>query len=410
MTDLPAFYDEPRPADFSMRLGRKVRPLGLQQRANRRGHRLAALAAAIAVPAVAAPHDWHAINTISARQAQPDPVIPMEFEKPGFSFPGSAFYYLHDTPRSGLAQRKAAAPLPEISGADDAISRINNVDASLVDASPFAAIGKSGPAARAFQSRGTGLDKARALQCLASAVYYEAASETLSGQRAVAQVVLNRVAHAGFPTSVCGVVYQGSNRKTGCQFSFTCDGSLVRRPSQARRASAGWKRAQMVARDALSGETYRPVGLATHYHTIWINPYWAPSLDPVGTIGAHRFYHFRGAAGKAGAFRAAYSGHEPFAAPLARKNSDLANAPSSPAALAGRFKDTSGNKGATAPSIDISGRSSGQEAIRRSPSPNYAASVAQRGTDLVFRAQNLPRASSIRPEYANSGQWITQPK
>ena len=69
----------------------------------------------------------------------------------------------------------------------------------------------------------------RDLECLAEAVYYEARSEPQEGQRAVAQVVLNRVRHIAYPGTICGVVYQGSERRTGCQFTFTCDGSLARR-------------------------------------------------------------------------------------------------------------------------------------------------------------------------------------
>jgi spore germination cell wall hydrolase CwlJ-like protein len=74
------------------------------------------------------------------------------------------------------------------------------------------------------------VDQDRALTCLTQAVYYEAAREPLSGQEAVAQVVLNRMRHPAYPKSVCGVVYQGSARITGCQFTFTCDGSLGREP------------------------------------------------------------------------------------------------------------------------------------------------------------------------------------
>jgi len=79
-------------------------------------------------------------------------------------------------------------------------------------------------------------------------------------------------------------VFQGSQRSTGCQFSFTCDGSLARRPS-----IAAWNKARRVASAALGGFVFAPVGLATHYHTTAIYPYWASSLTPVGTIGAHRF-------------------------------------------------------------------------------------------------------------------------
>src|SRR3982750_5030053 len=115
----------------------------------------------------------------------------------------------------------------------------------------------------------------RSLQCLTEAIYYEARNQSDDGQRAVAQVVLNRVRHPAYPNTVCGVVYQGSERSTGCQFSFTCDGSLARVPNRLF-----WQRAENVARDALSGFVYAPVGLATHYHTIAVHPYWAPSLVP----------------------------------------------------------------------------------------------------------------------------------
>ena len=99
------------------------------------------------------------------------------------------------------------------------------------------------PIALPFAWRGADLaTRARALECLTSAVYYEAGSEPVDGQRAVAQVVLNRVRHPAFPSTVCDVVYQGSTRATGCQFTFTCDGSLARRPS-----ADGWARARTVA-------------------------------------------------------------------------------------------------------------------------------------------------------------------
>ena len=149
-------------------------------------------------------------------------------------------------------------------------------------------------------------DQFRSLDCLTSAIYYEAASESEDGQRAVAQVVLNRVAHPTYPNSVCGVVYQGSERTTGCQFSFTCDGSLARRPS-----IAAWARARRLAAEALAGRVYAPVGHSTHYHTIHVMPYWAPSLLKSAVIGAHIFYRWSGRWGQPSAFREAYAGHEP---------------------------------------------------------------------------------------------------
>jgi spore germination cell wall hydrolase CwlJ-like protein len=149
-------------------------------------------------------------------------------------------------------------------------------------------------------------DAARAADCLTAAVYYEARSEPLDGQRAVAQVVLNRVRDRAFPHSVCGVVFQGSQRRTGCQFSFTCDGSMA-----YRRDPAAWQRARAVAEAALAGSVYAPVGAATFYHTNAILPWWASSLARIGAVGAHIFYRWRGAMEGALSFRAAYAGVEP---------------------------------------------------------------------------------------------------
>ncbi|NJC05715.1 spore germination cell wall hydrolase CwlJ-like protein [Sphingomonas kaistensis] len=161
-------------------------------------------------------------------------------------------------------------------------------------------------AARPFEFApiGTGA-REMAEKCLAQAVYYEAGSESEEGQRAVAQVVLNRVRHAAFPNSVCGVVYQGSERTTGCQFTFTCDGSLARVPSRF-----GWERAMGIARRALAGEVYAPVGHATHYHANYVLPYWASSVAMVGQVGTHIFYSWKGTTGSAAAFGQAYSGLE----------------------------------------------------------------------------------------------------
>jgi Cell Wall Hydrolase len=162
------------------------------------------------------------------------------------------------------------------------------------------------PAARSFAFLGGGFDRMRALECLTAAVYYEAAVETLDGQRAVAQVVLNRVRHPAYPRSVCGVVFQGSQRATGCQFTFTCDGSLGRTPS-----AAGWQRARQVAAAALAGQVYAPVGHATHYHTDWVVPYWSSSLVKVANIGTHIFYRWTGGWGTPAAFRHRHAGAEP---------------------------------------------------------------------------------------------------
>ncbi|HET9811875.1 MAG TPA: cell wall hydrolase [Sphingomicrobium sp.] len=153
--------------------------------------------------------------------------------------------------------------------------------------------------------------RARALECLTSAVYYEAGSQSADGERAVAQVVLNRVRHPAFPSSVCGVVYQGSTRSTGCQFTFTCDGSLLRQPD-----AAGWARAKKIAKAALNGTVFAPVGLATHYHADYVVPYWASTMAKNAVIGAHLFYRWAGGWGLPGAFVQHYARQEPSASAL----------------------------------------------------------------------------------------------
>lgn len=149
-------------------------------------------------------------------------------------------------------------------------------------------------------------DRERALNCLAQAVYYEAASEGAEGGRAVAQVVLNRMRHPGYPASVCGVVYQGADRPSGCQFTFTCDGSLLRTP-----VAALWTRSRKIAQDALAGRVFAPVGHATHYHADYVLPYWADSLDKSVEIGRHIFYRLRSSLGDSDAFSQRYAGVEP---------------------------------------------------------------------------------------------------
>ncbi len=167
------------------------------------------------------------------------------------------------------------------------------------------------PAAAAFIFNGNSTARAQALQCLASAVYYEAGNQDEDGARAVAQVVLNRVRHPAFPNTVCGVVYEGSTRSTGCQFTFTCDGSLTREPD-----AAGWRRARTIAEDALSGAVYAPVGWATHYHADYVLPTWASSMAKNAVVGDHLFYRWSGSWGQSAAFTSRYTGHEPNAAAL----------------------------------------------------------------------------------------------
>lgn len=148
-------------------------------------------------------------------------------------------------------------------------------------------------------------ERERAVRCLSNAVYYEAAREPEEGQRAVAQVVLNRVRDQNFPKSVCGVVYQGWERTTGCQFSFTCDGSLLRAPDVALMSNA-----RRVAEDALAGHVEPQVGTATHYHADYVSPWWKTGVTRVAQIGAHIFYRWPGNAGALAALTGQYRGGE----------------------------------------------------------------------------------------------------
>ena len=167
------------------------------------------------------------------------------------------------------------------------------------------------PAARPFIFAGAAADRARATDCLAAAVIYEAGDDT-TGEKAVAQVILNRLRHPAFPKTVCGVVFEGSTRATGCQFTFTCDGALTR----WRPTSAGWARAQTVAAQALAGAVFRPVGYATHYHTDWVVPYWQASLDKIAKVGTHLFFRWTGWWGTPPAFNRHAAGVEPGIAAL----------------------------------------------------------------------------------------------
>lgn len=138
----------------------------------------------------------------------------------------------------------------------------------------------------------------RARDCLASAAWYEAGDDT-TGERSVVQVVLNRLMHPAFPKTVCGVVFQGQDRETGCQFTFACDGALVRRSPSDK----AWLRAQAIAELALRGKVDPSVGLATHYHTDWVVPNWSSSLDKIAQVGTHLFFRFRGFWGQRAAMR-----------------------------------------------------------------------------------------------------------
>lgn len=124
-------------------------------------------------------------------------------------------------------------------------------------------------------------------KCLSEAVYYEARSESTSGQLAVAEVIANRVRDHRYPNSICEVVYQGATRTTGCQFTFTCDGSMALRPRGER-----WEKAQSVAAQVILDLNEHRTNNATHYHATYVDPVWNSGLVRTQQIGLHIFYRF----------------------------------------------------------------------------------------------------------------------
>lgn len=207
---------------------------------------------------------------------------------------------LAERPAAPTAVAKAAQAFTPFQVRDIAPDKAVALNASV----PI--VGGPNPAAQPFRaSAASSAAFARSLECLTEAIYYEAAREPENGQRAVAQVVLNRVRHPAFPNSVCGVVYQGAERPTGCQFSFTCDGALYRQPMRDY-----WDRASAIARAALQGYVFAPVGMATHYHANYVVPYWSPTLDKAAAIATHIFYRWKGGWGEPGAFTQRYGRSE----------------------------------------------------------------------------------------------------
>ncbi len=122
-------------------------------------------------------------------------------------------------------------------------------------------------------------------RCLAEALYFEARGETVKGQFAVAEVIMNRVDSERFPKSACAVINQGTGKKYQCQFTYTCDGlkEIIAEPR-------AWERVSKVARAVLDGRAPELTDGATHYHTNAVNPNWARVYTRTAEIGVHIFY------------------------------------------------------------------------------------------------------------------------
>lgn len=226
---------------------------------------------------------------------------------------GGLLLYAFGTTRTG---REAVADIPKAATlAPPAIEPVRNLDVDMATARDINArrpfVAKPVVAARPFVFSNDATQQSRAIACLAAAAWYEAGDDA-EGQYSVVQTVLNRVRHPAFPASVCGVVFQGAERATGCQFSFTCDGAMRRIPS-----AGAWARATTLAAAMLDGKTFGAVGWATHYHTDWVVPYWSPNLAKLAKVKTHIFYVWPGYWGRPSAFTQAPAVSEPVVAALA---------------------------------------------------------------------------------------------
>ena len=121
--------------------------------------------------------------------------------------------------------------------------------------------------------------------CLAQAIYFEARSEPVEGQLAVAQVVMNRVKNRHYPNSICGVVFQNERMRNRCQFSFACDGK-----SDNPREARAWNLAARISFVAMSENWQDITNEATHYHATYVQPYWTKSMEKTASYGQHLFY------------------------------------------------------------------------------------------------------------------------
>lgn len=255
-----------------------------------------------------------------------------------------------------------------------------------------------GPPAKPYVFRGvTALDRERAHYCLTSAIYYEAASESDDGMRGVAQVIVNRARHPSFPNTICGVVFQGSQRAGVCQFTFSCDGAMARAPSRDN-----WLRASRIAAAALGGYVFPGVGLATHYHTQAIWPRWGKSLVMTNIVGAHIFHRWRGRWGMPDAFRAPYLGREPVPGPYLPVAQQLAILKGQGVAPTGLLPEGSGTLAPlpnVAPAPTPQAMAQGERAIG-TPVATPAAPAK------TYADPRLNQSGQVREEYNKSGEWI----
>ncbi|WP_246413803.1 cell wall hydrolase [Rubricella aquisinus] len=243
----------------------------------------AAFALCVTVPATAQPivsAETQAIQQISAMMAQERAVVSainadrlLELGGAGNSLPVTAPADMAVTSLTdpglamdpqGLATNAQASLMDDL----DAMVVVTPLTDDILDAMPPA-------------------DGGRQWECLTQALYFEARGETLAGQIAVAEVILNRVDDRRYPSSICGVIEQGAHRRNACQFSYMCDGE---REVITERDS--WETLGKVARVMMDGRPRYLTAGATHYHATFVNPGWASRLIQTTWIGDHKFFRY----------------------------------------------------------------------------------------------------------------------
>ncbi|MEM7318984.1 MAG: cell wall hydrolase [Pseudomonadota bacterium] len=190
-----------------------------------------------------------------------------------------------------------AALLPDVSFADKGVASLIEREQASLDALPGSRFRKYLSSIRPRQKpvevsySKAWLDEQPMPQggeqwrCLSEALYFEARGETVKGQFAVAEVIMNRVKSSRFPNTLCGVIRQGTGRKYQCQFTYTCDGH-----KEIIAEKKAYERVSKVARSSIDGVSASLTDGATHYHTTAVRPKWSRVYKKTAKIGVHIFY------------------------------------------------------------------------------------------------------------------------
>ncbi len=277
-----------------------------EERVNRKGKK----GRIIAVAPVTPPKDFTAGSILQRTSSLTDPLFDakerMVFSKPeirGKEIQIATAFYKKKAPKIDPGMSPMLASLVTNQSADVLATAYAPAEPDYARQSPFDSILREDKAGGRFIPEISPEDHAWAAnplpatvfseaeqKCLTSGIYFESRGESLKGQAAVAQVILNRVRNPAYPDTICAVVYQNKGWFNRCQFSFACDGipDIV-------WSRANWLTAKEIALAVTAGKIWFPeVGSATHYHATYVKPDWGPTMKRVSKIGKHIFYRTYG--------------------------------------------------------------------------------------------------------------------